>query len=189
MSTHYYKGIYLILKSTPLPHDIKQYRRTINPMDRNEVVNAQLLSALAPFISNKAISDLVTVTLGTDMESLQDGASWPIASFYLKAETEVFALYAVSPGKFMLGEINTNGRMLNVTIPLDRIRRIVTDLTVGQMILLIEVDADQSTYRETNDNGIKSYRHLPAGYEIVVGEADVPALLNFANGLRNVIGL
>lgn len=159
-------------------------------MDRITPVNSSFLQALAPFSSNSSIKLLVENTISTSIDSLSSIENWPILAFYIKATEDLFSLYVVTPGKFLLGEMNLEGRMLNIALPIERVKRLTLEIDLKSVLFFIELDADAKVYRKIFENEVElGLRELPSGYEITAPNEDSASLINFSNAFKSIIGL
>ena len=159
-------------------------------MDRLVPVNSALLTTLLPFTKNLQIAEMVGQAVGSGWDNIGDSDSWPILAFYVQAQNEVFSVYLVTPGRFILAELTLTGRVRIVTLPIERLARLVTDQSNNSLSVIVEIDADGVIYRDVLDgNNQTTKRSFPPAFEITAVDEQVLPLLNFAIALRGSFGL
>lgn len=151
--------------------------------------------------------------LGVSPGKALDEKEHPVLGFFLRATDDVFSMYALTPGRFLLFEMAANGNTLTVATPISRVRRVVEESIAGEgddstLVVTVELDADR---RVTSTSGEYLEGLLPevegqvggriAGrvstqsvetftvYRIQASEEDErDALWEFALALRNALG-
>ena len=157
---------------------------------RNPNINQAFLTTLSPYFKNNDIKELVLHALGCSFEEIANSEEWPISGFYLQVTDQVFSLYLTTPGRFILAELSTQGDILTVMLPIERITRVVSQLSNGTYTLTIEIDADGSVVRNFKEESGEIYtRSFPSAYIINASGSTIPALGNFATGLRSLLAL
>lgn len=159
-------------------------------MDRLIPLNTALLTTLLPFTKNQKIADMLGQAIGSGWDNLGDADSWPILAFYVQAQDDVFSVYLATPGRFILAELTLAGRTRIVTLPIERLARLVTDQNDTSLSVLIELDADGIIYRDIPDgNNQSTKRSFPPAFEISASGEQISPLLNFSVALRSCFGL
>lgn len=170
-------------------------------MSRNTSVNRELAASLAPFANVPAIMSGVTAAVGADDPTWFDASdTFPIVGFFLRPNPQVFSVYLVTPGRFILFELTPSGDSLTVTVPLSRVRRVVETVLTGRRQLVVEVAADRSVLQlEAGSTGLDGTGQAvtatqgvirPSGYEINANdESEDAAIARFARALRRSCGL
>jgi len=159
-------------------------------MDRLIPLNSALVTTLLPFTKNQKIADMLGQAIGSGWDGIGDVDSWPILAFYVQAQNEVFSVYLATPGRFILAELTLAGRTRIVTLPIERLSRLVTDQNENTLLVIIEIDADGIIYRDIPDgNNQTTKRSFPPAFEINASGEQVQPLLNFSVALRSCLGL
>jgi len=148
------------------------------------VVNADLAHALGS--ASPALQAGLLSAVGGRPGQVLDPAMHPILGFYLEAAADQFTGYLLTPGRLVRYEANS-AESLTVTVPLDRVGRVV-ELTNGTALRVsVEMSADAVT-TVTMPDGLQ--RSLPATYEIdALGGPDTEKLAEFSRVLRMSLGI
>lgn len=150
--------------------------------------NMEMLSQLSPFLNNQRVRDLIENTLSLPLSSLEDENLAPISGYYINFNDEIFSFYVIVMGRFCFGQLTSGGRMLNVSLPLSRIRRVLTELVDDNLTLIIEIDADQSTQKIIyNNEKLDEVLYYPSAYTITsIGDGN-NLLFRFASDIKNLL--
>lgn len=173
-------------------------------VSRHQVVNATFDEALRNVYGSAGTEQLragVYAALGAPHSpDAPDPAQYPLLGYYLSPSDDAFLLYALTPGRFIRYEVDTNSQSLTIVTPVHRVTRVVERTAPNHVTLLIELDADTLTtteeYRESTDPtdpsvliGRTAGKVTRTFYEMVATTPDDGmSLMEFARALRNVVG-
>ena len=177
---------------------------------RAQTFNDELVEELEPYRQNVELIAGITSALGAREGDTLDKENFPIAGYFIRANSELFSAYILTPGRFILYELAASGQMLSMTTGVERVRRVVEQYQEGRYTLLIELDADRRITRSDGEGFLepgldaegaevpgKIYVRIASnsstlftGYELLAADEDEEdKLRDFAVSLRNALGL
>lgn len=191
--------------------DGKLARGTVEAMTRGEPINDRLLNNLHPFSREPDFLEEIAEALGAESyEDLESKEDFPVLGYYLRTG-EVFGFYAVTPGRFCFFERNRQHDTLTISLPIERVRRVVLARVGGVLRLSVELEADSAPIslegRVLSEPRLVDGNVVPGGqyaemaltgsvkattYEWATQEGAPPSaeedLREFGRALRNAIG-
>lgn len=133
---------------------------------------ADLESSLAACGHAGRLAD-VLAAVGLSVATALEGRSPALAGSFVVVGEDVVAVYLSSERMFGVCQFSSSGAMLQVTLPLERVRRVACLEDGIGVRVTVEIDADRSTATSTLlPDGSSSSVQVPAGYELVASAPD-----------------
>lgn len=177
-------------------------------MDRVAQCNEELEDELSRRAKIPGLVAGVRAAVGVeaDEELSELSEEYPVLGFHLSynAELGITSVYLCTPGRFVFFECAEDGSQFTVAMPLARVRRVEERVLTEQVVLRIEVEADnlphrlvmESAHAADPENPARqvglvegSLTALPAGYTLQASDlAAREGLRRFARVLRGALG-
>lgn len=112
-----------------------------------------------------------------------------LVAVFVTSTAEVTSVNLVSERMLGVYQRSSDGTLLKVAIPLERIRRVASVDDSFGMRVIIEIEADRSTaVTSVDEDGTSRSVQFPAGYELLAASSDERAdLQSFATTLLRVL--
>jgi hypothetical protein len=154
--------------------------------------NKDLLNSLLPYSQNTPLLDLISNSLGyiSFMELSKDSTD-RLQSFLLDASDELFTLWLLEKNRVVLFQSTRAAQTLTVSIPLSRVRRVVSEIDSSSYKITIEIDADRviaSTSWSSVDgltDAVSSVVH--ASYSLSGNLSGYPNVLPFLTSINQLL--
>jgi hypothetical protein len=159
----------------------------------NDALEAELDTLRGQGAPESLLSGVLSM-LGAGPGEALTAEFYPVFGFHISASAEQFLVYAVTPGRFCRYEV-VNGRSLTVTVPIERVSRVVEAVDAAGLLVMIELDADfTASVSESSPTEASPTRTVGrvtrTMYELRAGdEVSIAALAAYSRALRNAIGL
>lgn len=181
---------------------------TVSVVARTDLANERLAEALSPYVEGDGIFTRIVpevlAALGAPPDADLRDPEYPVVGLFLDTGGPVFSLYLVTPGRFIIYQLNAEGTGLTIVVPLERLRQIehrrrwatetrdendqVTTNLVDQLI--VEVDAQRTysraSYPDDETAEVTSVTTFTT-YVLIAGP-QTSSLEDFARALSNVLG-
>jgi hypothetical protein len=167
-------------------------------MPRATTVNDALSQSLATYeeieIFEGRLVPEICAALGMPRTGNLRDKAYPIVGFFIDAHDEaILSIYMVTPGRFILYEINQLGTSFTAVLPIERVRHMERMVTLENDSLVVEFDAQRSftntVFRESDEGGsTASATTTYAKYELIAS-TKTTSLDTFAAALSNTLGL
>jgi len=179
-------------------------------MHQLNLVNADLDLELARYQAAPLVIAGVRSALGARADEILTAENYPVRAFLFLPSDQLLRCFFVTPGRFIVFEMLTDGTSLCVSVPFRRVSRVVETRAATAVLVTIELDADnvRTTTRggwvampvfdeegqptnTTRDELILSADSRPSVYEISAipgSEADAE-LSEFARRVRYALDL
>jgi hypothetical protein len=154
--------------------------------------NQDLINALVPYAQNTPLLDLIANSLGYfSFSEFAKESSGSLQSFLLDASEDLFTLWLLEKNRVVLFQSTRTAQTLTVSIPLSRVRRVVSEVDSTSYKITIEIDADRlivnssSTTNEQVSDSIGTV--LYASYSLNGLLINYPQILPFFTSINNLI--
>lgn len=147
-----------------------------------------LLSALAAAGAPHAFESALAA-VGLVPSDVSSGSSPSLAGHFLVEADPLVTVYLASERMFGMCQFTTAGELLQVTVPLERVRRLAALQDGLGLRVTVELEADRSTVTSTfEEDGSSRSVQVPAGYELIATDpAGVTSLRAFYLTLARVL--
>lgn len=147
-----------------------------------ESQNPELLADLRQYSIAGDILNEIAGLVGATPADLSAGRV-NVVAYWLEPSPELLTIWMITIGTFSVYQRTREGESLSVTVPIERISRVVTTGDGGaNATVAVELDADQSSvlFDAAAGNGVVRR----AGYSLAAGAERRDALLEFARRVR-----
>jgi hypothetical protein len=164
-------------------------------MPRATTVNDALAQALATYedieIFQGRLVPEICSALGMPRGSSVSNKDYPVTGFFIDATKEaILSIYVITPGRFILYEINEVGTSFTMVLPIERVRHMERLKSPTGDTLVVEFDAHRTFTETTYDENATLVKAVTtfAKYELVAS-TKTTSLEAFAVSLSNTLGL
>lgn len=130
-------------------------------------MNDRLLLSLSAAGRPEGLVEAVASSLGRFPDEMSADTSTPVLGFLLRELPEVLSVMVVTDRLMSVVEVNYEGASLQVSIPLERVRRASRLEDSMGCLVTVEIEADRSSATtEMLESGESRTVQYPAGYEL-----------------------